>query len=155
MLYPLRCDGGERCHRKSGGSAHVRRFETHANPSYRLSTSIRLQIHEVHPKTYALTVHALSGSVKDLPAHLLSEHPTVDGPQPIQSMTITSPTMLETALLELDGRIDRSRRPNGNAWKSFTIWRWRGGGFNPVDSRGGRENRGTLFYLRACYSQER
>lgn len=63
--------------------------------------------------------------------------------------------MLETALLELDGRIDRSRRPNGNAWKSFTIWRWRGGGFNPVDSRGGRENRGTLFYLRACYSQER
>ncbi|KJA17264.1 hypothetical protein HYPSUDRAFT_206316 [Hypholoma sublateritium FD-334 SS-4] len=112
-------------------------------------------IHEVHPKTYALTIHALSGTAKDLPAHLLSETPTVDGPQPIQSMTITSPTMLETALLELDGRIDRARRPNGNAWKSFTIWRWRGEGFNPADSRGGRENHGTLFYLRACYSQER
>ena len=71
-------------------------------------------------------------------------------------MTITTPTMLETGVLDVDGRIDRSKRPNGNAWKCFTVWRWRG---EPTDiandGRGGRENHGTLFYLRGTYYHER
>jgi len=64
--------------------------------------------------------------------------------------------MLETGLLDLDGRVDRQKRPNGNAWKCFTVWRWRGDPVNMVDDeRGGRENHGTLFYLRSTYYHER
>jgi hypothetical protein len=71
-------------------------------------------------------------------------------------MTITSPTMLETGLLDLDGRIDKTHRPHGNAWKNFTVWRWRAEAeYNPYDARGGRENHGTLFYLRGSYYHER
>ncbi|KAF9471827.1 hypothetical protein BDN70DRAFT_845074 [Pholiota conissans] len=121
-------------------------------------------IDAIQPKTNALTVLTASGPTKDLPAHLLSSSPTSDpSPSPdssspptsLQSMTITSPTMLETGLLDLDGRVDKTKRPNGNAWKSFTIWRWRQGAeYNPYDARGGRENHGTLFYLRGSYYHE-
>ncbi|KAF8966806.1 Asx homology domain-containing protein [Flammula alnicola] len=112
-------------------------------------------IQHIQPNTYALTVLTLPGPNKDLPAHLLSDEPA-EPSAPVQSMTITSPTMLETGLLDLDGRMEKSRRPNGNAWKCFTVWRWRvGGEYNPYDSRGGRENHGTLFYLRGSYYHER
>jgi hypothetical protein len=69
-------------------------------------------------------------------------------------MTITSPTMLETGLLDMDGRIEKAQRPNGNAWKRVSVWRWRDGtldGGVGEGERGGRENHGTLFYLRGCY----
>jgi hypothetical protein len=64
--------------------------------------------------------------------------------------------MLETGVLDLDGRIDRSARSVGNAWKSFTVWRWRDDTdvLGLTDERGGRENHGTLFYLRRSHQAE-
>ncbi|KDR66165.1 hypothetical protein GALMADRAFT_259624 [Galerina marginata CBS 339.88] len=112
-------------------------------------------IQSIHPRTYALTMLTQRGPEKDLPAHLLSEEPSEPSDSTL-SMTITSPTMLETGLLDIDGRMEKSRRPNGNAWKCFSVWRWRAGAeYNPYDSRGGRENHGTLFYLRGSFYHER
>ncbi|RDB24081.1 hypothetical protein Hypma_008562 [Hypsizygus marmoreus] len=115
-------------------------------------------IQSIHPKTYALTVLFEPGTTKYLPAHLLTPIPA-EPSAPTQSATITSPSMLETGMLDIDGRVERARRPNGNAWKCFTVWRWRG---EPGDmevlgegGRGGRESHGTLFYLRGTYYHER
>ncbi|THV07565.1 hypothetical protein K435DRAFT_959640 [Dendrothele bispora CBS 962.96] len=102
-----------------------------------------------------ITVLLESGVTQHLPAHLLQPGPT-DAGAPTQSMEVTTPSMLETGILDLDGRVERSRRPNGNAWKCFTIWRWRDdtlSGFD--DNRGGRENHGTLYYLRQSYASDR
>jgi len=124
------------------------------------------QVESINPKTFALTVLTSPGSSKHLPIHLLgpggsvtneansssepSEHPI--------STTFTSPSSLEAHLLDLDGRLDRTRRPNGNAWKCFSVWRWRSGvgsaGYTLYDPRGGRENHGTLFYLRGSMYHE-
>lgn len=60
--------------------------------------------------------------------------------------------MLENGLLDIDGRVNKSSRPNGNAWKCFTVWRWRGDAAGSEgDVRGGRQSHGTLFYLRGSY----
>ncbi|KIJ37525.1 hypothetical protein M422DRAFT_231568 [Sphaerobolus stellatus SS14] len=73
--------------------------------------------------------------------------------------SIANPTQLETAFLDTDGRVTKSKRPNGNAWKSIGLWRWRDNEIPditafPDDSeealRGYREYQGTLFYLRGC-----
>lgn len=104
------------------------------------------------------------GESKDLPEALVSRGrdanplPSTD-PNAIRSMTITSPSMLESALLDIDGRLDRNQRPNGNAWKCFSVWRWRqvpgsGSDEGVSNGRGGRENHGTLFYLRGNYYHE-
>ncbi|KAJ7931289.1 Asx homology domain-containing protein [Mycena leptocephala] len=62
-------------------------------------------------------------------------------------------------ILDVDGQVDRTKRPNGNAWKSLTLWRWTGDSLEYSlannERRGGREDHGTLFYLRACYYQDR
>jgi len=115
-------------------------------------------VQSIHPKTYALTILTQPGPVKYLPPHLLADPPE-EPDAPTLSMTITSPTMLETGLLDTDDRMERARRPNGNAWKCFTVWRWRrgdagGGNWREGDERGGRENHGTLFYLRGSYYHE-
>jgi len=117
-----------------------------------------LQVQSIHPKTYALTILTQSGPVKYLPPHLLMDPPE-EPSAPTLSMTITSPSMLETGLLDTDGQMEKARRPNGNAWKCFTVWRWRGGdagggNWREGDERGGRENHGTLFYLRGSYYHE-
>lgn len=111
-------------------------------------------IQSIHPKTYAMTVLVEPGSTKHLSPLLLSPQ-QLNPSTATQSMTITSPTMLETGLLDIDGRVERSKRPNGNAWKCFTIWRWRGEPVYVDDGRGGRENHGTMFYLRSTYYHER
>ena len=69
-------------------------------------------------------------------------------------MTIQSLSMLENGILDIDGRLRKSQRPNGNAWKCFTVWRWRAGGDCTENSRGGRDNYGTLFYIRGSYYHE-
>ncbi|PPQ67621.1 hypothetical protein CVT26_006831 [Gymnopilus dilepis] len=108
-------------------------------------------IHSIHPKTFALTMLTRSGPHRDLPQELLTPKPS-EPAQPPLSMEITSLSMLETGLLDTDGRMEKSRRPNGNAWKCFTVWRFRPGAeYNPYDSRGGRENHGTMFYLRGSF----
>ncbi|CAA7269427.1 unnamed protein product [Cyclocybe aegerita] len=107
------------------------------------------------------------------PSQAASSQPTTGTTSlgtPTLVLTFLSPTQLETALLDADAQIERSRRPNGNAWKSFSVWRWRVPGvpfgeeedesageaaYNPDDARGGRENHGTLFYLRGSYYHDR
>ncbi|KAF5378158.1 hypothetical protein D9615_007616 [Tricholomella constricta] len=112
-------------------------------------------IQAIHPKTHALTVLFEPGMTKHLPAQLLAPEPA-EPSAPTQVACITSPTQLETALLDNDGRIERARRPNGNAWKCMTVWRWRGEPMGDTgDGRWGRENHGTLFYLRGTYYHER
>lgn len=113
-----------------------------------------LQIQSINPKTHVPTVLFEPGTTRHLPAPLLLPDPA-DPSGPTLSAAITSPTMLETALLDTDARIGKPERPNGNAWKCFTIWRRRGEYFgNADDERGGRENHGTLFYLRGTYYHE-
>ncbi|PPR01543.1 hypothetical protein CVT24_001854 [Panaeolus cyanescens] len=110
------------------------------------------QVLSIQPRTNALSMVTQPGSTKDLPSQLLAQEGEDPG-EGSRIMIVTSPTMLETGLLDLDGRTDKARRTNNNSvWKSFTLWRWRTGGvYNPYDSRGGRENHGTLFYLRGSY----
>ena len=96
---------------------------------------------------------AQPGQEKDLPPHLLSRQPS-EPSEPTRSMTINCPTMLENGILDIDGRMKKSQRPNGNAWKCFNVWRWRSGGDCALNSRGGRENYGTLFYIRGSYYHE-
>lgn len=128
--------------------AYSRHFSTH-----QLLIEKDVVVQSIHPSSHALTVLASPSTTKSLPPPLLSTHPS-DPEPPTRSMTITSPTMLETGLLDMDGRIEKVQRPNGNAWKRVSVWRWRdgvGGVGGEGGERGGRENHGTLFYLRGCY----
>ncbi|TEB35295.1 hypothetical protein FA13DRAFT_1728100 [Coprinellus micaceus] len=118
-------------------------------------------VDSIHPSTRAVTVLAVLGPDKDLPEGLVAREnagaPT--DPTTLRSMTISSPSMLESALLDMDGRLDKGHRPNGNAWKCFSVWRWRtapgsGGDGEIANGRGGRDNHGTLFYLRGNHYHE-
>ncbi|KAJ7484368.1 Asx homology domain-containing protein [Mycena latifolia] len=116
-------------------------------------------VQRIDPRTHSLTVLVEPGTTCDLPAHLLMPGPS-EPDAPTRIMTITSPTQLENALLDVDGRVEKAKRPNGNAWKAMTLWRWTGDALEYTSSsadgrRGGREDHGTLFYLRACYYQDR
>ena len=118
-----------------------------------------LKISAIHPKTHALTVVTTLGVAKDLPADLLHESPGSPTTPSSQSSTVLpnifSPSLLETELLDADGRVEKAKRPNGNAWKSFSVWRSLPGGASSQDNkRGGKENHGTLFYLRSSYFNE-
>ncbi|EMR09186.1 hypothetical protein PNEG_02525 [Pneumocystis murina B123] len=59
----------------------------------------------------------------------------IKGDPGISISNITTPTMLETQILDIDGRTAHSERPNGNAWKSIRV------------QRCGRDM-GTLFEVR-------
>ncbi|KAJ7512421.1 Asx homology domain-containing protein [Mycena galericulata] len=111
-------------------------------------------VQRIDPRTHSLTVLVEPGTTRDLPAHLLMPGPS-DPSAPTRSMTITSPTQLESGLLDIDGRVERTKRPHGNAWKAMTLWRWPGDALGTEGGRGGREAHGTLFYLRACHYQDR
>ncbi|GLB42765.1 putative asx homology domain containing protein [Lyophyllum shimeji] len=111
-------------------------------------------IQSIHPKTHNLTVLFEPGTTHHLSADLLSPQP-LEPSAPTQMATIISPSQLETALLDNDGRVEKARRPNGNAWKCMTVWRWRGEPMDLGEGRWGRENHGTLFYLRSTYYHER
>ncbi|KIY43187.1 hypothetical protein FISHEDRAFT_53931, partial [Fistulina hepatica ATCC 64428] len=109
----------------------------------------------VNPRDSSVTVLLESGTESRLPTVLIyNEAASVDPPLTTRSMTVTTPSMLETGILDVDGRIDRSKRPNGNPWKRLSVWREQTQTDNafappdPEDPRGGRQNRGTLFYLR-------
>ncbi|KAJ7746438.1 Asx homology domain-containing protein [Mycena maculata] len=112
-------------------------------------------VQRIDPRNHSLTVLVEPGTTRDLPAHLLMPGPS--GPSaPTRTMTIASPTQLESGLLDIDGRVERTKRPNGNAWKALTLWRWNGDALGTDGGRrGGREDHGTLFYLRACHYQDR
>ncbi|TFK51408.1 hypothetical protein OE88DRAFT_1544631 [Heliocybe sulcata] len=116
-------------------------------------------IQSIHPKNYSVTVLVQPHTARELPPELLRVDPP-DPDAPTKSMTVTSPNMLENGILDVDGRVEKSRRPNGNAWKCLSVWRWRHQPEGDLDmlafqERGGRENHGTLFYLRGCYYHDR
>ncbi|KAF8063527.1 Asx homology domain-containing protein [Lyophyllum atratum] len=112
-------------------------------------------IQSIHPKTHALTVLFEPGTTQHLPAHLISPEPS-EPSAPTLVANIIKPMQLETALLDEDNRVEKSQRPNGNAWKCITVWRWRGEATEDTgNGRWGRENHGTLFYLRNTYYHER
>ncbi|SJL18545.1 uncharacterized protein ARMOST_22139 [Armillaria ostoyae] len=113
-------------------------------------------VQSIDRRTKCLTLLLPSGSTQHLPAVLLGRVPG-NPDDSIRSITITSPSMLETGLLDIDGRIERGKRPNGNAWKSFTLWRWKDSNEELIslDERGGRESHGTLFYIRGCFYYDR
>ena len=115
-----------------------------------------VQIDTINPRTYAITVFVQRGTDPQLPPGLLERNPS-EPTEHTKQMTISSPSQLENGLLDLDGRVEKARRPNGNAWKCFTVWRWSEemDFASGADSKGGRENNGTLFYLRGNYYHER
>ncbi|KAF8493579.1 hypothetical protein JB92DRAFT_2750045 [Gautieria morchelliformis] len=124
-------------------------------------------IQSIHPSTDTVTVLVAPSTHIHLPLACL-QHPAIAKQPPaeesdvlLRSITIKTPSQLEGALLDLDGSVDKSRRRSANAWKSFTLWRWRDILEGPDPSncaedseeamRGYREYRGTLFYLRGCF----
>lgn len=118
------------------------------------------QIQSIHPKTHVLTIVFQPGPQKNLPSDIIRRIGAEEPSPPSQIAEISSPTSLETAVLDANGSISKGKRPNGNAWKNLTVWRFAGNieemmdlGF--ADERGGRENQGTLFYLRGCHFQDR
>jgi len=119
----------------------------------------------------SITVIYKSGESASLPPSLLlppmlsdaSASSGVADDSTLRQMSVVSPFELENSVLDSDGRIERSGRPPGNPWKRLTLWRWRDGfaeevlmlgGFTQGSApagRGGRENRGTLFYLKGSF----
>ncbi|KAF9445790.1 hypothetical protein P691DRAFT_805210 [Macrolepiota fuliginosa MF-IS2] len=113
-------------------------------------------IQSTDPLTHTLTVLLPNGTNNVLPSALTCHNPDNPGSE-VVSVTISTPQMLETTILDLDGQVKKNQRPNGNAWKCFTIWRWRDGYVpnDTIDQRGSREIHGTLFYIRGCHYYER
>ncbi|KAK0200401.1 hypothetical protein DFS33DRAFT_1361278 [Desarmillaria ectypa] len=113
-------------------------------------------VQSIDRRTKSVTLLLPSGMTQHLPAALLVRVPGDPGDS-IRSMTVMSPSMLETGLLDIDGRVERGKRPNGNAWKSFTLWRWKDSDEElfDLDERGRRESHGTLFYIRGCFYHDR
>jgi hypothetical protein len=79
-----------------------------------------LQLQKLDARTHSLTVLLEPGTTRDLPAQLLMPGPC-DPSAPTRTMTITSLTQLESGLLDVYG-VDRTKRPNRNAWKSLKVW---------------------------------
>ncbi|KAA1473305.1 hypothetical protein DENSPDRAFT_839763 [Dentipellis sp. KUC8613] len=121
-------------------------------------------IDDIHPKSHALTLVLVRGPTRALPTHVVvpgAMDTDVDEDDPaLRTVTVSTAAQIESAVLDLDGRVARGMRPNGNAWKTLTVWRWRedgegaGAGVGVDPERGGRENHNTLFYLRGCYYHE-
>ncbi|KAF7291936.1 hypothetical protein MIND_01219100 [Mycena indigotica] len=78
-----------------------------------------LIIQQIDARTRNLTVLVEPGIIRDLSTSLLLPG-TIEPTGSIRSMTISSPSQLENGLLDIDGRVERSKRPHGNAWKSLT-----------------------------------
>jgi len=79
----------------------------------------------VNPETFALTFHCPPKRAEYLKS----------GSKAVVFEDIETPTTLETKLLDEDGRVARSERPNGNAFKVIRIIR-------------GTEDIGSLFDVR-------
>ncbi|KAF8987865.1 hypothetical protein BDZ89DRAFT_1152585 [Hymenopellis radicata] len=112
-------------------------------------------IQSLNPRTRAVTVLLPGSTMQYLPADLLSRTPG-DPDDSMSSIEFTGPSMLENAILDMDGRVEKNKRPNGNAWKTLTIWRWReDDAAESAEERWGRESHGTLFYIRGCFYHDR
>ena len=97
-----------------------------------------------------------SGTTKYLPPALASSQTPTEDLLPddgsLLEANIITPSSLESGILDTDSRVDRLQRTNGNAWKHLSVWKFLpGGGPDGLTSpeRGGRQNTGTLHYLRS------
>ncbi|KAG6824906.1 hypothetical protein H0H92_005440, partial [Tricholoma furcatifolium] len=112
-------------------------------------------IRYINPETFALTLFVAPGTTSHLPSAFLAPHPA-EPSEKIKEAIVTTPTQLENTLIDTDGRVQRRQRPNGNAWKSSTVWRWQGTApwEDVQDGRWGRQKIGTLFHLRDVYFEK-
>lgn len=113
-----------------------------------------------HPNSQSFEILLSPGTIQHLPQSVvLSPDPANDelpGDQYLLTMTVTTAASLDTGILDVDARVDKAHRPNGNAWKTLSVWKRRPDGeFGMSIERGGRESVGTLFYLRDCYYHDR
>ncbi|KXN89536.1 hypothetical protein AN958_05562 [Leucoagaricus sp. SymC.cos] len=113
-------------------------------------------IRSTDPLKYTLTVLMPKSAACSLPSSLTCQNPGDPGSE-VVSVTISTPQMLETHILDMDARVKKNQRPNGNAWKCFTVYRWRVDttANDTTDQRGGRDVYGTLFYLRGSHYYDR
>ncbi|KAJ3577001.1 hypothetical protein NP233_g51 [Leucocoprinus birnbaumii] len=113
-------------------------------------------IQSIDPLKHTLTVLMPKNAIQSLGPSLTCLNPDDQGSEAI-AVTISTPQMLETFILDTDGRVKKSQRPNGNAWKCFTVYRWRKGSTvdSTADQRGGRDIHGSLFYLRGSHYYDR
>jgi len=115
-----------------------------------------IMISECGGSSKSIVVLVPSGTTKYLPPALASSSiPTEDllpDDDSLREMNITTPSSLESGILDTDSRVDKLQRTNGNAWKYLSVWRLlQDGGIDGLTSpeRGGRQNTGTLHYLRS------
>ncbi|KAI0308899.1 Asx homology domain-containing protein, partial [Amylostereum chailletii] len=119
-------------------------------------------VERIHSRTHALSILAPSHSSQFLPMHILVDPPITppEDETSLRASEVTSPSQLETVILDLDGRVPRAERPHGNAWKVISVWRQREGAMDEMEvdvqglERGGRRKLGTLFYLRGSCVRE-
>ncbi|TDL17073.1 hypothetical protein BD410DRAFT_901636 [Rickenella mellea] len=130
-------------------------------------------IRAIHPKSFVITVLTSPGADSAIPSSLLppfasahdfnAAYDSACAESIVREMIITSPSQLENTLLDMDGTVERNRRPHSNAWKHTTLWRFAEGRDVGLQGdlqiamlleKGGRECYGTLFYLRGCFYHE-
>ena len=104
----------------------------------------------------SIVVLVPSGTTKYLPPALASSSiPTEDlfpEDNSLLEVSIANPSSLESGILDTDGRVNKLQRTNGNAWKCLSVWKSiQGGGTSgfAFPERGGRQDTGTLHYLRS------
>lgn len=104
----------------------------------------------------SIVVLVPSGTTRYLPPALASSSiPTEDllpEDHSLLQMTITTPSSIESGILDTDNRVDKLQRTHGNAWKHLTVWKFlQGGGTDGLafPEKGGRQSTGTLNYLRS------
>jgi hypothetical protein len=114
----------------------------------------------------SVTIVAPSKTERSLPFGMIMGDPTPPTGASLQQLTVRTLEELEHAILDMDERVARDYRGGGNSWKRFSLWKWKaqlaeqfevlssfqGEGSSVLfGTRGPREERGTLFYLRGSY----
>lgn len=104
----------------------------------------------------SIVVLVPSGAAQYLPSALASSSIPAEDLLPddnsLLEVSIMTPSSLESGILDTDGRVNKLQRANGNAWKYLSVWKFLQGdetaGFASPE-RGGRQDTGTLHYLRS------
>ena len=86
------------------------------------------QIEDINKRSNTISVLVMPSSETHLPPADIA-HPEFASNYPdpqsrlLRIQAIENPGQLENALLDTDGQVEKSKRPNGNAWKSTGLWR--------------------------------
>jgi hypothetical protein len=129
-----------------------------------------IQVFSAHSRS-GLVIVLPPGSTASLPPSMVGSNPTPRDSSNLQQTSVQSLEELENTVLDIDGRVPRSERVTSNVndvWKRFSVWKQTARLVEEYDAleaiavsfqdseaalnpRGGRENRGTMFYLRGAY----